>query len=175
MRLNNHEAGVDLEAERVKTTLDRTAAVGTAWLGLTVGCAQCHSHKYDPISQADFYRLYAFFDNLDDHLIDAPLTDDADKVAKASRDLQAARDQFLAAPNAVPAEWESTVAARPQVWKTARDWEPSSLRSDKYALLRPLDDGSMFVDNRLSHNDEYDHRVQNACQTIDGGADRIAE
>ena len=46
--LSNHEAGIELEAERVKTTLDRTTAVGTAWLGLTVGCAQCHSHKYDP-------------------------------------------------------------------------------------------------------------------------------
>ena len=154
--LNNHEAGIDLEAERVKTTLDRTAAVGTAWLGLTVGCAQCHSHKYDPISQADFYRLYAFFDNLDDHLIDAPLTDDADKLAKARCDLQAARDRFLASPDVGQAEWEKIVAARPRVWKTACDWEPSSLRSDKYALLRPLDDGSMFVDCRLSHSDEYD-------------------
>ena len=120
--LNNHEAGVDLEAERVKTTLDRTAAVGTAWLGLTVGCAQCHSHKYDPISQADFYRLYAFFDSLDDHLIDAPLTADADKVAKARCDLQAACEQFLAAPDAVQAEWESIVAARSKVWNTARIW-----------------------------------------------------
>ena len=96
--LSSHEAGVDLEAERVKTTLDRTSAVGTAWLGLTVGCAQCHSHKYDPISQRDFYSLYAFFDNLDDHLIDAPLTADAAKVADAERELQAARDKYLAAP-----------------------------------------------------------------------------
>ncbi len=153
--LNNHEAGIDLEAERVKTTLDRTTAIGTAWLGLTVGCAQCHSHKYDPISQADFYRLYAFFDNLDDHLIDAPLSDDADKLTTARRDLQSAREQFLAARNGVQAEWESIVAARPQVWKTAHDLELSSLRSQKFAMLHPLDDGSLFVDGRLSRYDAY--------------------
>ena len=68
----NHEAGADLEAERVKTTVARTSTVGTAFLGLTVGCAECHSHKYDPIPQLDFYRLYAFFDNLEDREIDAP-------------------------------------------------------------------------------------------------------
>lgn len=153
--LNNHEAGIDLEAERVKTTLDRTTAVGTAWLGLTVGCAQCHSHKYDPISQADFYRLYAFFDNLDDHLIDAPLTDDNDKLAKANCDLLAARDLFLASLNAVQAEWESIVATRSKVWQTARDLELSSLRSQKFAMLHPLDDGSLFVDGRLSRYDAY--------------------
>ena len=43
---------------------DITGTVGTAFLGLTIGCAQCHNHPFDPISQADFYRLRAFFDNL---------------------------------------------------------------------------------------------------------------
>ena len=90
--LSNHEAGIDVEAERVKATLDRTSAVGTAWLGLTVGCAQCHSHKFDPISQRDFYCLYSFFDNHDDRLIDAPLTADAAKVAEAQHVMQTARD-----------------------------------------------------------------------------------
>ncbi len=48
-----------------KNVLDRVQAFGTAFLGLTVQCAQCHEHKYDPISQKEFYQLYAFFNNFD--------------------------------------------------------------------------------------------------------------
>ncbi len=153
--LSNHEAGVDLEAERVKTTLDRTTAVGTAWLGLTVGCAQCHSHKYDPISQRDFYCLYAFFDNLDDRLIGAPLTADSAKVADAQRVLQRARREYLAVPADGQKMWEAKVAARLNIWKTARELEMTSLRSSRHAMIHPLDDGSLFVDGRLSSSDTY--------------------
>lgn len=48
-----------------KNVLDRVTSVGTAFLGMTVHCAQCHDHKYDPITQKDFYSLYAFFNNID--------------------------------------------------------------------------------------------------------------
>ncbi len=64
--LFNNEGGVDPEEDRTKRVLDRAATVGTAWLGLTLGCTQCHSHPYDPIKQQEFYRMYAFFDNADE-------------------------------------------------------------------------------------------------------------
>ena len=48
-----------------KNVLDRVNAVGTAFMGMTVQCAQCHDHKYDPITQKDFYSLFAFFNNID--------------------------------------------------------------------------------------------------------------
>ena len=53
------------EESHFKNVLDRVTAVGTAFMGLTVQCAQCHDHKYDPITQKDFYSLYAFFNNID--------------------------------------------------------------------------------------------------------------
>ena len=53
------------EESHHKNVLDRVQAFGTAFLGLTVQCAQCHDHKYDPISQKEFYQLYAFFNNFD--------------------------------------------------------------------------------------------------------------
>ena len=53
------------EESHFKNVLDRVTAVGTAFMGLTVQCAQCHDHKYDPITQKDFYSLYAFFNNFD--------------------------------------------------------------------------------------------------------------
>lgn len=71
--LTNREGGVDNEQFRFENVIDRAATTGTVWLGLTVGCAQCHDHKFDPTTQKDFYRLTAFFDNQEDSDIDAPL------------------------------------------------------------------------------------------------------
>src|SRR5262249_27553470 len=59
--LTNREGGVDPEEYRVKAVVDRTDTTGTVWLGLTVGCAECHNHKYDPITQKEYYGLFAFF------------------------------------------------------------------------------------------------------------------
>ena len=71
--LKNREGGVNPEQFRFEETLDRANAIGTIWLGLTVGCAQCHDHKYDPISQHNYYQLFAFANNLQEVNIDAPL------------------------------------------------------------------------------------------------------
>ena len=57
----NVEAGTVPEADRVGQVVDRVNVMGTAFLGLTVGCAQCHDHKFDPITQRDYYRLFAYF------------------------------------------------------------------------------------------------------------------
>ncbi|MBX2923870.1 MAG: DUF1553 domain-containing protein [Chitinophagaceae bacterium] len=57
----NTEAGIIPEEFRVEYNVDRTNTLGTAMLGLTLGCAKCHDHKYDPVSQKDYYSLYAFF------------------------------------------------------------------------------------------------------------------
>ena len=64
--LKNTEAGADRELNRTKEVVDRVNTTGTVWLGLTVGCAECHDHKHDPISQPEFYGLYAFFNNTDE-------------------------------------------------------------------------------------------------------------
>ena len=71
--LHNREGGFPLEMDRVERTVDRTNAVATVWLGLTAGCARCHDHKFDPISQRDYYSLYAFFNTAIEHDIDAPM------------------------------------------------------------------------------------------------------
>jgi len=53
------------EESHARNVIDRVTSVGTAFMGLTVGCAVCHDHKYDPISSREFYQLYAFFNNID--------------------------------------------------------------------------------------------------------------
>ncbi|MBN8628969.1 MAG: DUF1549 domain-containing protein, partial [Planctomycetes bacterium] len=61
--LVNEEGGTDKEQFRVEAVVDRVSTVGTVWLGLTVACARCHDHKYDAISQREFYQLFALLNN----------------------------------------------------------------------------------------------------------------
>lgn len=62
--MHNGEGGRDPAESRVDYVLDRTNTMGTLWLGLTLGCTQCHDHKFDPISQRDYYSLTAFFNSI---------------------------------------------------------------------------------------------------------------
>ena len=69
-----NEAGntSNVEEYRIKTAKDRTNTTATVWLGLTAGCAECHSHKYDPLSQREYYQLFAFFNTAVDASVKAP-------------------------------------------------------------------------------------------------------
>ena len=64
--MTNGEGGRDKEESRIDYVIDRVNTMGTVWLGLTLGCTQCHSHKFDPISQHDYYSLHAFFNSIDE-------------------------------------------------------------------------------------------------------------
>ncbi len=78
----NEEGGIDQEQFRVEAVVDRTNTTGTVFLGLTVGCAQCHDHKFDPFSQREYYRLYAFFNDGDDARLDLASPDDVRRRAQ---------------------------------------------------------------------------------------------
>lgn len=71
--LTNREGGIDLEEFRTEQVLDRTTTLGTVWLGLTLGCARCHDHKYDPIKQREVYQLFACFNTAKEINIEAPV------------------------------------------------------------------------------------------------------
>lgn len=64
--MTNGEGGRDPAESRVDYVLDRINTVGKVWLGLTVECCQCHTHKYDPITQREYYQMYAFFNSIDE-------------------------------------------------------------------------------------------------------------
>lgn len=108
--LSNREGGADLEEYRVNQTIDRTMTLGTTWLALTTGCAQCHDHKFDAISQREFYQLYAFFDNADEVNFNAPLPGERGPFEAAKPEHDRKRAELLA-PMAAPlaelqADWE---------------------------------------------------------------------
>ncbi len=124
----NVEAGVDPEENRVNQIIDRVNTTGMVWLGTSLECAQCHNHKYDPFTQKDYYRLFAYFNNTPlevkgdgvtydfiGPMMDLPLAE-AQKAARlelqSQRDAaQQELDAALAARAPAQAEWEQQAAA----------------------------------------------------------------
>ena len=78
----NEEGGIDPLEFRYYATVDRVNTTAVTWLGLTLGCAQCHTHKFDPIPHADYYRTLAFLNNADEPTIDVPRADLTKKRAE---------------------------------------------------------------------------------------------
>lgn len=87
----NQEGGIDREQFRIESVIDRVNTTGSVWLGLTVGCAQCHDHKYDPISQLDYFRLFAFLNTVDEPTIPVASHED---IAKRDAVEQAVNDHL---------------------------------------------------------------------------------
>jgi len=87
--MTTQETGIIDEEYRVEYVVDRLDATSTVWMGLTVGCARCHDHKYDPISQKEFYQLFAFFNN-------SPETGNTRTVGNAKPILKVPDAHFLA-------------------------------------------------------------------------------
>ncbi len=110
--LINQEGGTDKEQFRVEAVVDRVSTIGTIYLGLTIACARCHDHKFDPISQREFYELFAFMNNDDEPNIDVPSPEQIEltlllkpRIDRATKQLRA-REKELAA---VQAEWEASL------------------------------------------------------------------
>jgi len=68
----NEEGGIDQEQFRVEAIVDRTNTTGTVFLGLTIGCCQCHDHKFDPLTQREYYQLFAFFNSCEEPTLELP-------------------------------------------------------------------------------------------------------
>jgi hypothetical protein len=102
---------VNFEQFRFEENVDRVNTISTVWLGLTVGCAQCHDHKYDPILQTDYYRMFAFVNNLEDELVPAPLPGERGAWLQSHAEYRRRRAELLCAygvPDMQP-DWETKV------------------------------------------------------------------
>ena len=103
----NSEGGIIPEEYAVEYVVDRVDTTGSVWLGLTIGCVRCHEHKYDPITHEEYYRLYAYFNNVPENgralklgnsppYIPSPTPDQADKLAALAARRDAAREEWSA-------------------------------------------------------------------------------
>ena len=165
--LTNTEGGTDQEQFRVEAVFDRTETLGTVWLGLTVGCARCHTHKYDPISQREYYRLFAFFNNGDETTTaiasDQQLMDEY-LVKKAAYDehlaqlVQPLNERRAELAEQLP-EWEAAQQARIAEYKASPQQfhvlSPVIVQSENGAELTTQDDGSVLAGGERPVRDVY--------------------
>ena len=164
----NEEGGIDPLEYRFYAMVDRTATTGTVWLGLTTGCAQCHSHKYDPISHTDYYRLMALLNNADEPDLtveESTVAERRQKVHDQIARLEAALpDHFPPLPGTGPEgerryqhleqklnEWLKTARARAVKWTVLR---PHQLTSN-LPKLEILEDGSVFSSGDITKRDVF--------------------
>lgn len=158
--LTNREGGIDPEEDRFKQNIDRTNTTGSVWLAMTIGCCQCHSHKYDPLSQRDFYRFLAFFNDADEADISAPL---AAEVAAYKKAQKAFDDEHRKLTQAVAQYEQTQLSSRfaewePRTQKPATVWtvlNPIEVRSAGGATFERLDDGSLLVTGENPAEDTY--------------------
>jgi hypothetical protein len=127
----NFEGGAIAEEYQVEYVMDRVEATSVAFMGLTMGCARCHSHKFDPISHKEFYQFYAFFNNVPERGLDGRTGNAAPFLLLPSPSQQqqidaldaaiAVREKALADPVVAPlqTEWEKTVPTAVQPAETA--------------------------------------------------------
>ncbi len=166
MTLTNREGGVDNTQFRFENTVDRAATTASVWLGITAGCAQCHDHKYDPISQKNFYQLYAFFDHVEEVDIDAPMPGEMGPFLDKNAEYRAKREALLKEYNvpALQAEWEKKM-----LWTSANlgketNWD---LAWDCLLKLTEFGDGEKIVrippEKRTTHERDVlaDHFIRN--------------
>lgn len=89
--LTNTEGGTDQEEFRVEATFDRAETTGAVWMGLTMTCARCHSHKYDQISHREYYQLFAFFNRCNETDLAIPISDAAVKEYEREKQIHVAK------------------------------------------------------------------------------------
>ncbi len=172
--LLNEEGGIDPLEFRFYAMVDRVNTTGTVWIGLTMGCVQCHTHKFDPIPQRDFYRTMAFLNNANEPTIDVP-------DAEVERQRQQIEQQIAALTAALPSKFphEAATTAEQEFEKKFQEWlaqrhaqsiawtnlRPASAASN-LPLLTVLDDGSVFASGDQSKSDRYELAFENVPERI---------
>lgn len=157
------EGGIIDEEYRTEYVMDRLVTTSSVFMGLTMGCARCHDHKFDPISQKEFYGLYAFFNQVPERgmrgfapqeKISSPLA--RDEMQKLSAELASLKAE-LAKPLDVDAhidDWAKMIASSEQTgWQILT---PESLKSSGGSMLTQLDDASILVGGANPGHDIYE-------------------
>jgi hypothetical protein len=138
----NEEGGIDPLEFRYYASVDRINTTATVWLGLTLGCAQCHTHKFDPIPHEDYYRLMAFLDNADEPTIDVPQDEIAAQRAKIEEQIARLEAEF-------PAKFPLPSTER------VVSLTPDKINSAAGATAEKLPDGSIRLSGEPADKDTY--------------------
>ncbi|MDF1813363.1 MAG: PSD1 and planctomycete cytochrome C domain-containing protein [Verrucomicrobiales bacterium] len=149
----NEEGGIDPLEFRYLAMVDRVATTGTVWLGLTTGCAQCHTHKFDPITHTDFYSMMALLNNADEPAMDVP----SEALIQQKNQVQKQIDQLEKALVAKidPVKyfhWYRETLEKTAAWQVLK---PVKMKSSR-PHLSVMHDGSIFATGDFTKREVYD-------------------
>ncbi|MBO0797921.1 MAG: PSD1 domain-containing protein, partial [Blastocatellia bacterium] len=153
----NQEGGVDDEEARWETIIDRVNTTATVWLGSTIACAQCHNHKYDPFSQKEYYKLFAFFDSHEYSILvmpgnegwvvepelELPTPEQAEKRKEMQAELKTIEAKLKTTSpelEAAESKWLDDLRNEPNKWTTL---DPVEFKAEGGSKLEKLADKSL--------------------------------
>lgn len=185
--MTNGEGGRDPEESRIDYVIDRVNTMGTVWLGLTLGCTQCHSHKYDPISHSEYYQLNAFFNSIDEDGKAGsgakPFLDySSDTLSESVHTGFVDSQNWLARVQSELDEIERETLANFDTWirdrlaemshpRKFKSWKRSRIRSavaTHGAELRQIDNGEIIASGMNARHDDYRIVVRPKLSRITG-------
>lgn len=172
----NEEGGIDPQEYRFYAMVDRVGTTGTVWLGMSVACAQCHNHKYDPITHADYYRLMASMNNAEEPpLFDLPSAETERRNGEIDQQItelvKSLKAKFpLASPDtSQKADITDQARREESIQKAFQAWvAESSEKAVRWSLVKPTSmqanlahleqrpDGSIFARGDATKHDEYE-------------------
>jgi hypothetical protein len=164
--MTNTEGGTDDEEFRVAAVKDRIATTAQVWMGLTMGCAQCHSHKFDPITQREYYQFFAYFNETADNdqpdespTLPVPTPEQREKTDRLKGEI-AALESRIDTPSpaflADLASWERA-QSRPIDWVPL---DPVELQTAGGTTLTKLPDGSLLAEGKSPETESYTVRAR---------------
>ena len=173
----NTESGSIAEEYHAENVIDRMTTSGTVWLGLTVGCARCHDHKYDPITARDFYSMYAFFNNVEEvgtggprdgrgnlkPYLKLPAPEIGERLASAETASKKAREELKQLDEKLEtgfASWD------PKAITNWRILVPQRVTSDGGVSFAVQDDGSVLASGALPNKDIYQFNAEEDVTNI---------
>ncbi len=184
----NGEGGRIVEEWFVETVIDRVETTGLTWLGLTFNCCRCHDHKYDPISQKEFYQIFAFFNSVEEEGVLAPsgkngentpplftmkAAQHTEEIARREAEVASLDAEFQAIKAKLP-ELASAWAAKNRsesTTATVSSWQqvlPSEVISAGGATLTRQEDGSYLASGANPANDAYTVTLATTEESLSG-------
>ncbi|MFM7515734.1 MAG: PSD1 and planctomycete cytochrome C domain-containing protein, partial [Pirellula sp.] len=167
----NGEGGIIAEEWRVETVIDRVETTGMTWLGLTLNCCRCHDHKYDPITQKEFYSLFSYFNNVTESgtlqgesrntepVISVPTPEHLSELKNHEAQIQRAQESLTQAEANIAQlmgpweeEFKQTIATSKPTWNTL---DPMSVQARSKAVFAKQPDGSYLASGENPTHDVY--------------------
>ncbi len=136
----NYEGGAIPEEYLNEYTVDRVETTATTWMGMTMGCARCHTHKYDPISHKEFYQFYAFFNNVSEKGLDGQRGNAQPFLPMPTGDEKRKQEELdIAIKERVAALADQKIGPLEETWEKASAGKPAVAPRDNLVALYDLD------------------------------------